>query len=362
MDHLLNEFLELTAYSVPSKQEHEIRACLKQKLIALGFEVSEDEAFPENNSGNLYGFLPGEGEPILFACHMDTVGPCDHKKVIVDEDGTIHTDGTTILGADDVSGIVEFLVAVRRVIWSGVKHRPIEVIFTASEEFFVEGAKRLDYDRIRSKQCYVLDTDGEIGTAVIAAPTGIRIIANITGRASHAALRPEDGINAIAVAADAIDRMHLGKIDPETTANIGIIRGGESGNIVPGECFVEGETRSLNHQAAIRQMEHMCACFLNASNDHGAKCTLDTTLVYKAWSISEEHPLCRNFASACKQSVITPKFMKACGGSDASRLSEHGIDCLILATGMHEIHTTSEYITLQEMQTMTRVITELMRL
>lgn len=360
MDHLLSEFLELTAYSVPSKHEHDIRECLKQKLIALGFEVSEDEAFPEHNSGNLYGFLPGEGEPILFACHMDTVDPCENKKVIVEENGTIHTDGTTILGADDVSGIVEFLAAVRRVIRLGVKHRPIEVIFTASEEFFVEGAKRLDYDRIRSKQCYVLDTDGEIGTAVIAAPTGIRIIANITGKASHAALRPEDGINAIAVAAEAIDRMKLGRIDGETTANIGIIHGGKSGNIVPGECFVEGETRSLNHESALRQMEHMCDCFMNASDHHGAECSMDTTLVYQAWSIPEEHPLCRNFACACGKNVITPRFMKACGGSDASRLSEHGIDCLILATGMHEIHSTSEYISLQEMQIMTRVITELM--
>lgn len=362
MNRLLDEFLELTAYSAPSKHEHDIRECLKQKLITLGFEVSEDNVFPESNSGNLYGFLPGEDEPILFACHMDTVTPCDDKKIIVDEDGTIHTDGTTILGADDVSGIVEFLEAVRRIHEQGIAHRPVEVIFTASEEYFVEGAKKLDYGRIRSKQCYVLDTDGEIGTAVTAAPTGVRIIANIVGRASHAALRPEAGINAIAVASDAIDRMQLGRIDAETTANIGIIRGGTSGNIVPGECFVEGETRSLCHDSALRQMEHMCACFRNAAVDHGADCELDTTLVYQAWNISEEHPLCIRFASACMSCGITPHFRKACGGSDASMLSGHGIECLVLATGMHEIHSTDEYITLRELETMTDVVCELMKL
>ena len=149
MNSLLNEFLELTAYSVPSKQESKIRDCLKNKLLDLGFEVSVDHAFPDTNSGNLYGFLPGEGEPILFACHMDTVTPCDNKNVIVEKDGHIHTDGTTILGADDVSGIVEFFGAIRRVLEEGISHRPIEIVFTASEEYFVEGAKNLDYSRIR---------------------------------------------------------------------------------------------------------------------------------------------------------------------------------------------------------------------
>lgn len=362
MSRLLNEFLELTAYSVPSKHESEIRKCLKQKLLALGFQVSEDNAFPETGSGSLYGFLSGTipGEPILFTAHMDTVTPCENKNVIVEADGTIHTDGTTILGGDDVTGIVEFLEAVRQLQEEGTPHRDIEVVFTACEEYFVEGAKRLDYDRIRSKEAYVLDTDGEIGSAVLAAPTGVRIIAEITGKASHAALAPEEGINAVAVAAQAISQMKLGRIDADTTANIGIIRGGDSGNIVPETCFVEGETRSLTHEAAMVQMEHMVSCFESAAKAAGATVKMTVTTVYNAWAVSEDDVLCRRFAEAARNNDLVPSFRRACGGSDASFLSAHGIRCLVLATGMHEIHSVREYTTLYEMETMTQVIKCLM--
>lgn len=358
MEKILSEFLELTSYAVPSKREGEIRKCLKQKLLDLGFSVSEDHVFEETGSGNLYGFLKGTmpGESILFAAHMDTVTPCENKNVTVEPDGTIHTDGTTILGGDDVTGIVEFLAAIREIQREHIPHRDIEVIFTASEEYFVEGAQKLDYSRIRSKQCYVLDTDGEIGTSVLAAPTGIRILAEITGKASHAALKPEAGINAIAVAAKAISMMKLGRIDENTTANIGIIRGGDSGNIVPERCFVEGETRSLCHNLALRQAEHMEACFQKAAIELGAKAQVTVQLVYNAWQVAEDGELSRRFARAAKKINLVPRFVKACGGSDASFLSAHGIDCLVLSTGMHEIHSVREYTTLQEMETMAQVV------
>lgn len=358
MNRLLNEFLELTSYSVPSKHEGEIRKCLMQKLLALGFQVSEDNAFPETASGSLYGFWPGDipGEPILFTAHMDTVTPCENKKVIVEADGTIHTDGTTVLGGDDVTGIVEFLEAVRQIKEEGIPHRDVEIIFTACEEYFVEGAKRLDYSRIRSKQAYVLDTDGQIGRAVLAAPTGVRILATITGKAAHAALAPEEGINAVAVAAKAISCMKLGRIDEDTTANIGIIQGGSSGNIVPESCFVEGETRSLSHEAAMKQKEHMVDCFYRTAEEYGARAEVTAQIVYNAWAVSEESDLCRRFFHAAQGMGLRPVFERACGGSDASFLSEHGISCLILATGMHEIHSVREYTTVREMEIMSGVV------
>jgi tripeptide aminopeptidase len=360
MDKLLAEFLELTAFSVPSKQEAEIRKSLKQKLLDLGFTVWEDQAFPETGSGSLYGRLDGTGNPILLTAHMDTVTPCEHKKITVEPDGTIHTDGTTILGGDDVTGIVELLAALWRIKQENIPHRTIEVVFTACEEYFVEGAKRLRYDTLTAKEAYILDTDGPIGRAVLAAPTGVRILANITGKAAHAALAPEDGVNAIAIASAAISRMRLGRIDPETTANIGIIRGGDSGNIVPGTCFVEGETRSLNHEAALRQKDHMEDCFRQAAANLGGSCDLTSTVVYNAWSVDETEPLCRNFAAACQKTGLTAKFERACGGSDASFLAEHGIRCLILATGMHEIHSVREYTTLAEMTAMADTVYHLL--
>lgn len=356
--NILDEFLELAAFSVPSMHEHDIRSCLANKLTLLGFDVSFDSAFPDTDSGNLYGFLPGtiDAEPILFVAHMDTVTPCENKNIIVEDNGLIHTDGNTILGSDDISGIVELLSALRRIQDNNIPHRPVEVIFTACEEFFVMGAQRLDYSRIRSKYAYILDTDGDIGRAVLAAPTGIRVVANIRGKASHAALAPENGINAISVAAEAISKMKLGRIDQDTTANIGIIRGGTSGNIVPDECFVEGETRSLSHASALSQCAHMEKCFQEAAAANHASCTNETTVVYNAWSISEDNILCQRFRTAAVLSGINPVFEKACGGSDASMISSHGIQCLVLATGMHEIHSVREYTTLNEMETMSKVV------
>lgn len=362
MKKMISEFLELAAYSVPSKHETEIRQCLLEKLLELGFSVSVDEAFPETHSGSLYGYLPGQlpGEPILFTAHMDTVTPCENKKITVEPDGTIHTDGTTILGGDDLTGVVEILEAVRQIQKQKLPHRDIEVIFTACEEYFVEGAQRLDYNRIHSRQAYVLDTDGEIGTAVLAAPTGIRVMATLEGKASHAALKPEDGVNAVAMAADAISHMRLGRVDQDTTANIGIIRGGSSGNIVPDRCFVEGETRALVHESALKQRDHMAQCFRDAAEKAGGRVSLDISTVYTAWAVDETAPICRRFERAARQAELQPLFQRACGGSDASFLSAHGISCLVLATGMHEIHSVREYTTVQEMETMAQLVRYLM--
>lgn len=355
---ILQEFLELAAYTSPSKHEGAIRACLKEKLLEMGLTVWEDDAFPETGSGNLYGRLDGTvpGDAMLFAAHMDTVTPCENKTILVEEDGLIHTDGTTVLGGDDLTGVVELLAALRRLIASGEAHRTVEVVFTACEEFFVLGAEKLQYDTLTAKTAYILDTDGPIGRAVTAAPTGIRVVTNLRGKAAHAALEPEDGINAVAMAAAAISHMRLGRIDPETTANIGIIRGGSSGNIVPETCFVEGETRSLCHASALRQKDHMVRCFEEAAERMGGTAETEITMVYNAWSISEDSELCRNFSSACRRCGLTPVFEKACGGSDASRISDRGIECLVVATGMHEIHSVREYTTVQELHTMTDVV------
>ena len=262
--------------------------------------------------------------------------------------------------AGRIHGIVELLSALRRIRKLRKRHRTIEVVFSASEEYFVQGAERLRYDTLTAKKAFILDTDGEIGRAVIAAPTGVRIVANLTGKAAHAALKPEDGINAIAMAADAVSGMRLGRVDAYTTANIGIIKSGDSGNIVPETCFVEGETRSLLHESALRQRDHMVKCFQDAAEKHGGTCDVETTLVYNAWALQEDSELWQRFKTACEKHGIVPSFESACGGSDASMMSAHGIECLVVATGMHEIHSVREYTTLGEMDTMANVVFHLM--
>ena len=267
---------------------------------------------------------------------MDTVTPCENKK-LVQLDETIHTDGTTILGGDDLTGVVEILkAAVRQIQKQKLPHRDIEVIFTACEEYFVEGAQKLDYSRIHSRQAYVLDTDGEIGTAVLAAPTGIRVMATLEGKASHAALKPEDGVNAVAMAADAISHMRLGRVDQDTTANIGIIRGGSSGNIVPDRCFVEGETRALVHESALKQRDHMAQCFRDAAEKAGGRVSLDISTVYTAWAVRRNRahlPALRAGSQTGRIAAAIPACLRR---QRCQLLSLRiGSPCLVLATGMH---------------------------
>jgi len=150
------------------------------------------------------------------------------------------------------------------------------------------------------------------------------------------------------------------RMDADTTANIGIIQGGGSGNIVPDRCFVEGETRSLVHASAIAQRDHMAQCFQNAADKAGGSCKLELSTVYTAWSVEPEEPICRRFHRAAERAGLKPCFLRACGGSDASFLSAHGIRCLVLATGMHEIHSVREYTTVGEMENMAQVVKHLM--
>ncbi len=360
------EFLRLAAVTSPSFGERQMADLLRPRLEALGFQVREDRSVEAlgGNCGNLYGYRPGEldAEPLLFSAHMDTVKPCERKQLIVDDDGTIHTDGTTVLGSDDLSGVVEFLHAVESCIQENIPLRPLEVLFSVSEEYFLKGAQGFDYSQICAKQAYVLDVDGEIGTAVVGAPTGIRFIAHVQGRAAHAALAPEDGCNAISIAAEAIRRMPLGRLDSDTTANIGIIKGGISGNVVPETCFVEGETRSLVHEKAEGQCARMRQAFEQAAQEMGGSVTFEITKVYDAYAVAPEHPVVTRFQRACREAGLMPVLTTSCGGSDNSVFSQHGITGIVVATGMHRIHSVDEYTTLEELVKMTQVVKNLMTL
>jgi tripeptide aminopeptidase len=361
-----NEFLKLASVTSPTFGERPMADLLRPRLEQLGFTVKEDRAIADlgGNCGNLYGFRPGElaGEPLLFSAHMDTVKPCENKHVLLDDDGTIHTDGTTILGADDLSGVVEFLQAVGSCIEDGIPLRPLEVLFSVSEEFFLKGAAGFDFRQVRAKQAYVLDVDGLIGTAVLGAPTGYRFVAHVHGRAAHAALSPENGINAIGIAARAVANIPQGRLDDETTANIGIIRGGVAGNVVSDECFVEGETRSLCHEKAEAQCRLMQAAFEQAARDLGGFVTFEITKVYDAYATPADHPVVQRFVTACEAVGLAPQLVTSCGGSDNSVFAQNGITGIVVASGMHNIHGVDEYTTVDELVKMTELVTQLLQL
>lgn len=361
---LTESFVSLTAIDSPTFSERAMADELTRRLVELGLTVTEDDAAAAigGNTGNILATLPGTipGPPLLFAAHMDTVQPCEGKKALVGEDGTITSEGDTILGADDLCGVAEILEALRSIQEENKPHRDIEVLFTVAEEYFLKGSEHFDITRCRAREGYILDVDGPVGTAVVGAPTGIRFIANVQGKSAHAAIAPEEGINAVTIAARAIAGIRQGRIDQDTTACISIIRGGTQGNIVPDSCFVEGEVRSLDPGKADYQVSHMQRCFIQAAGYAGGSVDFQLTRVYEAYRVPEEAPVVQSFMTACRQCGIEPSLTCSTGGSDNSMLSAKGFQGIILACGMHDIHGTSEHTSVGELTAMAQLVEKLM--
>lgn len=226
-DRLIRDFLALTAIDSESFHEQEFAYELRKMLEELGVSVWSDK------TGNLYGSLKGklDAPTLLFSAHMDTVKPGIGKKVIVHEDGKITSDGSTVLGADDVAGIVEILEAIRVLKEEASGHRDIELLFPVAEEVYIQGSRLADFSCLQAKEAYVLDLSAPIGTASVQEPTLISFCIRINGRAAHAGFMPEEGINAIAAAAEAVSQIKQGRIENDTTVNIGEICGGTGTNI-----------------------------------------------------------------------------------------------------------------------------------
>jgi tripeptide aminopeptidase len=208
---------------------------------------------------------------------MDTVEPGLHKKAIVHEDGKITSDGSTVLGADDVSGVVSILEAVRTIKEKRLPHRSIEVLFPIAEEVYLKGSEVFDFSQVKAKEAYVLDLDGPVGTAAIKAPTVVSLTARLIGKASHAGFAPEQGIHAICMAAEAVTKIRQGRIDEETTVNIGLIEGGKARNIVPEECILKGEVRSLKHEKALLQARLIEEIIKEVSDKYKANYEFETS-------------------------------------------------------------------------------------
>lgn len=365
IDRLKNEFCALVTIDSPSYGEKRVCEYIKHMLEALGFCISEDNAGAvcENGCGNLYGYLKGEealGQPLLFCAHMDTVEPSAGKRAIISENGRITSGGDTVLGADDISGITAILEALRVITENGIRHRPIEVLFTVAEEVYCGGAERFDFSQIRSRQAYVLDLSGTIGSAAYSAPSIVFFTAKITGKAAHAGFEPENGVHAIAVAADAVCKMKLGHVDDNTTLNIGIINGGLATNIVPDQCTVRGEVRSLSHQKALNLVETVKQQFSESADLFGASFLFDAVTGCRAYETSLDLPVAKRFVNVCKALGFETNMVKTMGGSDNNYLAENGISGLVIASGMHECHTCEEYSTLDELIQSARLAVSLM--
>lgn len=368
-----DHFLEIIQIDSLSKKERAVALVLQKQLALLGATVTYDDAGEAigGEIGNLIARLPASDPtrgPILLSAHMDTVVPGEGIKPICDGD-IIRSDGTTILGGDDKSGIAIIIEVLRSLTEQKIPHGEIEVIFTICEEYGLVGAKHLDLSHINSKYGLVLDCD-HADFLFTKAPAADRLEFTIHGVEAHAGVCPEAGISAIQIAADAISRMPLGRIDFETTANIGLIEGGAGVNIVPKTVHIRAEARSHSQEKLAEQSARMRDCFREAVQKfaievNGKRVTgsVEETITrsYNPINVSESSPIVQAVLQAAKRCGYNVQTNATGGGCDANILNEKGLTVPNLGTGMHQIHTVREWVSLSEMSQTAHVVFEVVK-
>lgn len=356
---LVDQFIAMVRISSPSRKEGDFAAYARKELEALGFSVEFDAAGDQvaGDTGNLIATLAGnkDAEPLMFCCHMDTVTPCNNIQPVI-ANGVIRSDGTTILGGDDKAGIAAVIEGVRRIRERGVEHGLLQVVLTICEEVGMYGAKGLDYSKVLAKRVYVLDAEGPLGQIAVQGPSKDTIKAVIHGRTAHAGLSPERGVSAIQVAARAIERMQLLRIDTETTANIGTISGGVATNIVAEQVDILAEARSLFNEKLDAQSAHMKACFDHAAQEFGVSVEVDIQRSYTAFKLTETDAVVKQCMDVMHALGLNPELVSTGGGSDCNIFNARGLSAVDLAVGMTDVHTKEESIKISDLETAARLI------
>ncbi len=362
---LVDEFFELVKVDSETKNEEKIAEVLKKKLTELGVEVYEDNSKETtgHGAGNLICTLEGNKEgvdPIYFTSHMDTVVPGVNIKPSI-KDGYIVSDSTTILGADDKAGLAAILESIKLLKENKVSHGDIQFIITVGEESGLVGAKAIDKELIKAKYGYALDSNGEVGDIIVAAPTQAKIYTIIKGKTAHAGLEPEKGVSAITLAAKAISKMPLGRIDEETTANIGRFEGGKQTNIVVDHVEILAEARSLNPEKMEKQVAKMKEVFEKTAEQYGGSADVDIQIMYPGFSQEAGDQVVEVARNAAKTIGRNSQLHKSGGGSDANIIAGFGIPTVNLAVGYEEIHTTNERISVENLVKITELVVSIIK-
>ena len=363
-ERLTEQFLEIVQIDSESGQERRVADYLLGLLNELelaGFEDDTQE-ITGYGAGNLIFTLKGEENisPVAFMVHMDTVTPGIGVKPHI-KDGYVYSDWTTILGAYDNAGISAVIEAVRVLKEENVPHGDVEVIITVGEETGLIGAKALDINNIKSKFGYAVDGTGPVGTIVNRAPTQTKIKATIFGKKAHAGIEPEKGVSAINLAAKAISKMHLGRIDEETTSNIGTIKGGQATNIVADNVEILAEVRSLSDEKLHIESDKIKKAFEETAAELGGSADVQVDVMYPALHAPKEDPVITTAAEAIKNIGRNTDIISLGGGSDGNIFHGQGVPTAILGVGYEYIHTTSERMPLEELYKMTELIIEIVK-
>jgi tripeptide aminopeptidase len=360
-ERLTRTLIDLIKIDSPTGEEDAIDARLSSWLTDLGADVRHDAY------GNLVANLPGESgaagagaadsDTVLLSAHMDTVEPGRGIKPALDADGdTLHSDGTTILAGDCKAGIAIVMEGLISALESGQPRRPVQVVFSRAEEGGLNGARNLDFSLIRARNGIVFDGEGPVSRICVGAPAQNIVQGNITGVAAHAGLEPENGTSALLVAAHILTRLPLGRIDHETTSNIGVLNGGLKRNIVPESAYLDGEIRSRDQGKLDNYTREFYRAFEQAGQLFpNAKIDLNIWSQYRAYQVQPEHPALVDIARAVTHNGLTPTLETTGGGSDANVFFEHGITALPVGIGVRGFHTTRETASISEIFDAARV-------
>jgi tripeptide aminopeptidase len=350
LDRAVQTFLTLVQIDSVTYEEREIVEWLAKEFEMLGLTATNDRT-GRDGAGNLHVRVPGSRQdipPILMCAHTDTVEPGRGVKPVV-RDGVIRTDGTTILGADNKASIAALLEAVRTIRRHNMPHRDVDLLFTWGEERGHAGAVAFDVSRLKARIGVTLDDTASPGRVTVAAPSYCSIHAKFIGKAAHAGAAPEQGISAIVAAAAAIGRMKLGRIDMETTANVGLIRGGSARNAVPGLTELEAEARSLDNAKLEALVGSLRRALGEGAQSAGAIVEATIKQEYAAYRLTPDEPIVQEVTRAIQRVGLSCSLGASGGGSDSNTFNEKGLRCVNVGIGMSEIHTVNEKIEIEDL-------------
>ena len=359
MASVVELFTELAAIPSPPGAERAVADVVISYLRDCALAVDEDGAgeVVDATAGNLYSRLDprAEGTPLFFCAHLDTVPPEGPIDPVVGEDGVVRNAAGTILGADNKASVAAMLEATRRVLSENRPHAGIELVFTPKEEVGLLGAFAFDHTRLDARQGYVYDQAAPIGSVILGAPYSQALEVRFTGRASHSGMHPEEGRNAIAAAARAIADFRLGRVDEDSTANVGMISGGTAPNIVAEHCTFVAEARSHDERKLQDLVQEMIDACSFAAQMSDCRVDVGTRKSYNGYRFKEDDAVVRRAADALARMGYETRYELSGGAADANVFNERGLQCVNLANGMTDIHTPDEHISVADLEGMVDV-------
>lgn len=352
-ERILDTFLTLVQTDSQTRKEGKIADALQSRLESWGFTVERDKAgeIIGGETGNLIAKLKGTkpGKPLLLCAHMDRVSPGVGIKPQI-KDGVITSDGTTILASDDIGGVSGILEGIQTALEQKLDRPDLEVVFTIAEEGGLNGSKNLDFSKLTAKEAYIIDSSTPVGSIITRAPGQTKITYRIHGKTAHGGVEPEKGINALYVAAQALTKMKLGRIDSETTANIGIAQGGVATNAVMEVFEMKGDARSLVVSKMEAQVAHMNEVFEATCREAGARLETAHVFAYGPVNLQPGDEVLQLASAAIRRIGLEPELRATGGGSDANIFNTKGLAACDLGCGYRGAHSLSESIEIAELE------------